>query len=81
MENFVWFLLIGLVVGWLAGLIMKGRGFGIFGDIAVGVVGALLGGWLSGVTGLVSYSAFGAFVTALVGAVVLVGLIGLVQRA
>lgn len=81
MENLVWFLLIGLVVGWMAGLIMKGRGFGIFGDIAVGVVGALLGGWLASVTGLVSYSALGAFVTALVGAVVLVGLIGLVQRA
>ncbi len=81
MEHFVWFLLIGLVVGWMAGLIMKGRGFGIFGDIVVGVVGAVLGGWLADVTGLVSYSAFGAFATALIGAVVLLGLIGLVQRA
>jgi uncharacterized membrane protein YeaQ/YmgE (transglycosylase-associated protein family) len=80
MENLVWFLLIGLVVGWMAGYIMKGRGFGIFGNIAVGVVGALLGGWLAGVTGLVSYSALGAFVTALVGAVVLVGLTGFIKR-
>lgn len=81
MENLVWFLVIGLVIGWMAGLIMKGRGFGIFGDIAVGVVGAVLGGWLANVTGLVSYSALGAFVTALVGALVFVGLIGFVQRA
>jgi uncharacterized membrane protein YeaQ/YmgE (transglycosylase-associated protein family) len=81
MENLLSFLLIGMVVGWLAGIIMKGRGFGIFGDIAVGEVGAMLGGWLADVTGLVSYSELGAFVTALVGAVVLVGLIGLVQRA
>jgi len=81
MEHVVWFLLIGLAVGWLAGIIMKGRGFGLFGNIVVGVVGAMLGGWLAGATGLVSYSALGAFVTALVGAVVLVGLIGLVQRA
>jgi uncharacterized membrane protein YeaQ/YmgE (transglycosylase-associated protein family) len=81
MENLLWFLVIGLIVGWLAGLIMKGRGFGIFGDIVVGVVGSLLGGWLAGVTGLVSYSALGAFVTALVGAVILVGLIGFVRRA
>ncbi len=75
------FLAIGLLVGWLAGIIMKGRGFGIAGDIGVGVGGALLGGWLAGATGLVSVGALGAFITALVGAVVLVGLIGLVQRA
>lgn len=81
MENLIWFLLIGLVVGWMAGLIMKGRGFGIFGDIVVGVVGAMLGGWLANVTGLVSYTAFGGFVTAVIGAMVLVGLIGFVQRA
>jgi len=81
MEHLVWFLLIGLVVGWLAGLIMKGRGFGIIGNIVVGVVGALLGGWLADVTGVISYSALGDFVTALVGAVVLVGLIGTVKRA
>ncbi|PIQ84340.1 MAG: GlsB/YeaQ/YmgE family stress response membrane protein [Candidatus Omnitrophica bacterium CG11_big_fil_rev_8_21_14_0_20_63_9] len=77
----VWFLLIGLVVGWLAGLIMKGRGFGVFGDIAVGVVGALLGGWLAGMIGLYTSSSIGAFLVALAGAVVLVGLIGLVKRA
>ncbi|MBN1585888.1 MAG: GlsB/YeaQ/YmgE family stress response membrane protein [Candidatus Omnitrophica bacterium] len=81
MENLVWFLLIGLLVGWLAGVIMKGHGFGLFGNIGVGVVGALLGGWLAGATGLVSYSALGGFVTALIGAVVLVGVIGLLQRA
>ncbi|OGW90691.1 MAG: transglycosylase [Omnitrophica bacterium RIFCSPHIGHO2_02_FULL_63_14] len=77
----VWFLLIGGIVGWLAGFIMKGRGFGIFGNIAVGVVGALLGGWLASAIGLYTSSSFGAFLVALAGAVVLVGLIGLVKRA
>ena len=42
--NFVWFLLIGLAAGWLAGQLMKGSGFGVVGDIVVGVIGALLGG-------------------------------------
>ncbi len=80
-EYWVWFLLIGLVVGWLAGLIMKGRGFGIIGNIVVGVVGALLGGWVAGAIGLYTSSSIGAFLVALAGAVLLVGLISLVKRA
>ena len=57
MENstigdLVWFLFIGGVVGWLAGLITRGRGFGIIGDIVVGIVGAMLGGWMARVIGV-----------------------------
>jgi len=44
--EFVWFILIGLAAGWLAGQVMKGGGFGVLGDIVVGVIGALLGGFL-----------------------------------
>ncbi len=44
--EFVWFILIGLVAGWLAGQLVRGGGFGVIGDIVVGVVGALLGGFL-----------------------------------
>ena len=43
----IWFLFIGGVIGWLAGLIIRGRGFGILGDIVVGIVGAMLGGWIA----------------------------------
>ena len=57
----VWFLFIGGVIGWLAGFIMRGRGFGIIGDIVVGVVGAMLGGWLAGVIGIYPGSSFGVF--------------------
>ena len=49
---FVWFILVGLVAGWLAGQLMKGGGFGVVGDIIVGVLGALLGGWLFNFLGL-----------------------------
>ena len=50
--DIVVFLLIGLLAGWLAGKIMKGRGFGLFGNLAVGVVGALLGGLLFKLMGI-----------------------------
>ena len=78
MENnimyWVGFFLMGGVIGWLAGLIVKGRGFGIFGDIVVGIIGAMLGGWLFSVLGVFAYSSLGAFLTALIGAVLLVAI-------
>ena len=41
-------IVVGAIAGWLAGLVMKGRGFGLFGNIVIGVVGGLVGGWLAG---------------------------------
>ena len=46
--DFLWFILIGIAAGWLAGQVMKGGGFGLVGDLIVGVIGALLGGFLFG---------------------------------
>ena len=64
----------------MAGLIVRGRGFGVIGDIVIGIVGAMLGGWMAGVIGLSAGSSLGAFILALVGAVVLVGLTRFVVR-
>jgi uncharacterized membrane protein YeaQ/YmgE (transglycosylase-associated protein family) len=47
MGFFTW-LVVGVLVGWLAGIAVKGRGFGLVGNIVIGVVGALIGGWLAG---------------------------------
>jgi uncharacterized membrane protein YeaQ/YmgE (transglycosylase-associated protein family) len=80
LAYWVWFLFIGGVIGWLAGLIVRGRGFGIIGDIVIGIVGALLGGWMARAVGLATGSSVGAFLLALVGAVVLVGLTRFVVR-
>jgi len=41
-------LIVGIIAGWLAGLVMKGRGFGLIGNMVIGIVGALVGGWLAG---------------------------------
>ena len=80
-NQLVVFLLIGGVAGWLAGLIMKGGGFGIVGNIVAGVIGAVLGGWLFGVLGIsVSGQWVGPLVTATAGAVVLLFAIGLIRR-
>ena len=85
MENntlgyWVWFLIIGAVIGWLAGLIVRGRGFGLIGDIVIGIVGATLGGWMAGLIGLYPGSTIGVFLVALAGAVVLVGVTRFVVR-
>ena len=76
----LWFLFIGGIIGWLAGLITRGRGFGIPGDIVIGIVGAMLGGWMANVLGIAISSSFGMFLMAVLGAVVLVGLTRFVVR-
>lgn len=81
--EFVWFILIGLVAGWLAGQLMKGGGFGVVGDIVVGVLGALIGGFLfRTLLGTSSGgSLIGSIVVATIGAVVLIFLLRLFKRA
>jgi uncharacterized membrane protein YeaQ/YmgE (transglycosylase-associated protein family) len=79
--EFVWFILIGLVAGWLAGVIMKGGGYGVVGDIVVGIVGALIGGWLFTKMGVSTGGGLiGAIVVALVGAIILIFLLRLIKR-
>lgn len=80
--EFIWFILIGLVAGWLAGMLVKGGGFGVIGDIVVGVVGALLGGLLFGSLGVSAGGGLlGSIVVATIGAVVLIFILRLIKRA
>ena len=82
MNSLIWFLIIGAIAGWLAGLVMKGRGFGLLGDIIVGIIGAFLGGWLFGRLG-VSFGGglAGSLIVAFLGAVILLFLVRLIRRA
>lgn len=75
-----WFLFIGGVIGWIAGIITRGRGFGILGDVAIGIIGAYLGGWMANILGLSIGSSLGMFLMAVLGAVVLVGLTRFIVR-
>lgn len=83
-ENFLIWLLLGVVAGWLAGQIMKGSGFGIVGDIIVGIVGSFLGGWLGFKLGIAGAQTGGfnlaSIVTAVLGAIVLLFIVGLLNR-
>lgn len=79
--NLLIFLLIGALAGWLAGLVMKGRGFGILINMVVGVLGAFFGGWLLPKLGVSFGGDFGVFITAFIGAVLLLAIIGLIKRA
>jgi len=76
----LWFLLIGIIAGWLAGNIMKGGGFGLIGDLVVGVVGSFIGGYLFGYLGLGNaYGTLGEIGMATVGAIVLLGILRLIR--
>ena len=68
---FLWYLLIGLVAGWLASLVVKGNGSGLVMNLVLGVIGGLLGGWILSWFGVLAVGTFGSLVAALVGAVVL----------
>ena len=82
MNSLIWFLIIGAIAGWLAGQFMKGRGFGLLGDIIVGIIGAFLGGWLFGVFGVsLGGGLIGSLIVAFIGAVVLLFLVRLIKRA
>ncbi len=74
-------LVIGAIAGWLAGVVMKGRGFGLLGDIVIGIVGAFLGSFLLGLVGIAFYGLFGVLLTAFIGAVVLLLLARLIKKA
>ena len=72
---------VGLIAGWLAGMVMKGGGFVVVGDLIVGVLGALLGGFLFGALGISAGGFVGSIIVATVGAVVLIFLLRLIKRA
>jgi uncharacterized membrane protein YeaQ/YmgE (transglycosylase-associated protein family) len=75
------FLVIGLIAGWLAGVIMKGSGYGVVGDIIIGILGALIGGHVLGWLGVITYGLIGTLLSALTGAIILIFAIRLLKRA
>lgn len=73
---------LGAIAGWLAGLIVKGVGFGLVGNIIVGIVGAFIGTWLLGYLGvMIGGGLIASIINATIGAVILLFVIGLVKRA
>jgi uncharacterized membrane protein YeaQ/YmgE (transglycosylase-associated protein family) len=80
-ESLLIMLLVGLVAGWVAGQLVTGSGFGLIPDIAIGIVGALIGTWLLPVLGIhIGSGMISAIIVATIGAVILLLIVGLLRR-
>ncbi len=78
-------IIVGLIAGWLAGLVMRGGGYGVVGDIIVGIVGALIGGFLAsalfGIPNPVNGINIESIIAAFIGAVILIAILRAVAPA
>lgn len=79
-EALAYTLLIGALAGWISGLIIKGKGFGLLGNIIIGVIGALLGGFLFGLVGIAATNLLGRLIFAVIGALIFSQLLRYVKR-
>lgn len=79
--EFLYFLIVGAVSGWLAGQLFKGDGFGLIGNIIIGVIGGFVGGWLAGYLGIsIGAGVIGQILVAAGGAWVLLFLLSMIRR-
>ena len=78
----IWTIVVGIIAGWLAGVVMKGGGYGVIWDLILGIAGAVIGGWLFGYAGASAGGGIiGSIVVATIGAVVLIFISRLLKRA
>lgn len=78
--SFIEFLIVGGVAGWIAGLITKGSGFGVAGNIIVGIVGAFLGGLCFGLLGIAAFGLIGRLIFAVLGALLFIWILSLIRK-
>jgi uncharacterized membrane protein YeaQ/YmgE (transglycosylase-associated protein family) len=80
-QSWIAWILIGAIAGWLAGVLVKGYGYGLIGNIVIGILGAGIAGLLAPSLGIHTESMGGNIVASLLGALILLLLVGLVRRA
>lgn len=80
MNNIVMVIVVGILAGWLAGKIQKGRGFGLVGNLVIGVLGSVFGSWLFWQLGLYTYGFLGNVAVAVVGALVILYVVGMIAK-
>jgi len=79
--SWIWFILIGIVSGFLAGKIMRGSGFGLIVNLLVGIAGAVIGGWVFGFLNIsIGSGLIGSLITSLIGAIILLFVISLFKK-
>jgi uncharacterized membrane protein YeaQ/YmgE (transglycosylase-associated protein family) len=80
MSTVIWWLVIGLIAGFLASVVMRGGGYGIVGDIIAGIIGGFIGGWLFGLLGIsAGGSIIGSIIVAFIGACILIAILRLIS--
>ena len=78
--NLIFFLIIGALAGWIAGQLTKGRGFGLLGNLGLGVLGSIIGGFALGLLGFQSAGLLAQLITSVLGAVILLAIVGRIRR-
>jgi uncharacterized membrane protein YeaQ/YmgE (transglycosylase-associated protein family) len=73
-RGFIGWIIIGLIAGWLTGKLTRGRGFGCLADVILGLIGAIVGGWIFSRLGIETWGFLGSLAAATVGAVLLVAI-------
>jgi len=79
MRYLAW-IVVGIIAGWLTGLVVKGRGYGLIGDLVVGLLGGLIGGWLFHLFGWAATTWLAELIVAAIGGVALVTVVRLLRR-
>jgi len=79
-HGLIWWIIVGLIAGWAAGKIMKGGGYGVLADIVLGILGAIVGGWVVGLLGIGGGGLIWSILVAILGAVLLIWFVRLVKK-
>jgi uncharacterized membrane protein YeaQ/YmgE (transglycosylase-associated protein family) len=80
LHSLLYTLVVGAVAGWISGLMTKGKGFGIVGNIIVGIIGALLGNFLFGLLGFAAMNLLSHLISAIVGALIFLYLLRFIKK-
>ena len=81
LSRVIWWIVVGLIAGALAGLVMRGAGYGIVGDIIIGIIGAIIGGWIFSRFGVGTGGLIGSIIVAFIGACILIAILRLIAGA
>lgn len=74
-------IIVGIIAGWIAGIVMKGGGYGVIGDLVLGILGALVGRWIFGLIGVGAYGTIGTVIVSVIGAIILIAASRAIRRA
>jgi uncharacterized membrane protein YeaQ/YmgE (transglycosylase-associated protein family) len=80
-HGIIWWIIVGLIAGWAAGKIMKGGGYGVIADIILGILGAIIGGWIISFLGIGGGGLIWSILVAILGAIILIWITRILRRA